>query len=738
MRLSRRSFFELSALAGGGLVLGLSTQRAALAQGHAPQILSPSVFVTIAPDGIISIVARGAEIGQGIRTSLPMIIAEELDADWAQVHVEQADVDPAAYGNQGAGGSMTTPNSWVPMRQIGAAARAVMVTAASNRWQAPESEITTAKSRVMHAKTGRSLGYGELATEAAALPAPNPTKVKLKDPKDYVLLGTRQTGRDNQAIVTGKPLFAIDVQVPGMLHAVYHRPNVFGARVKSANLAAIRQLPGVRHVFVLDGTIQPAAVVPNEPGLASGVAIVADHWYQAQQARKQLQVDWQLPPNPVPSSEDLEKRAHELAAQPPGHMLYQEGDAAKSLGGAAKVVEAVYTYPFLAHCTLEPQGATAWWKDGKLELWSDSQNPGSGLGLVAKAMNIPETSITMHMLRAGGGFGRRLMNEYLVEAAMIAKQVPAPVKLIWSREDDFINDAFRPAGTQFLKAGLDDKGSLIAWQHRLVTFGEGGDFPAGAGIGDAEYPSGRVPNFEFAASTQPLWLRTGWLRAPGSNAHGFVIGSFIDELAHAAGQDPIDFQLAMLAREATPGSPAARGAGSQFWLNGKRLADVLSKAGEVSNWKNHPKEAGHGMGIACHFCHLGYFAEVAEVTVDSAGAIRVEKVWAVGDVGSQLVNLSGAEAQVEGSILEGLSQMQQEITLADGQIKQKLLAQHPLLRLRQAPKVEIHWIKTDYSPTGLGEPALPPVLAAVGNAVFAATGKRIRTLPLARSGFHFA
>ena len=739
MRLTRRSFFELSAMAGGGFLLKLTLPQLASAQNRAANLLSPDAFVRIAPDGIVTIVAKSPEIGQGIRTSLPMIIAEELDADWASVRIEPANLDEAVYGSQGAGGSMSTPNNWLPMRQVGSAARQLLVTAAARRWQVPESEVTTARGRLLHTSSNRSMGYGEVASDAAQLPPPDPATLRFKDPKDYTILGHFQSGCDNLSVVTGKPLFGIDVYLPGMLHAAYHRCAVFGGRVKSANLDVIRKLPGVRYAFVLDGTIQPATVVPVEAGLASGVAIVADSWYQAQQARKQLKVDWILPPNPVPSSVELNNRAHALAAQPATHTLYSEGDVTKTLASANKVVEADYSYPFLAHMTLEPQNATAWFHDGKLEIWADSQNPGSGKHLVSQALQIPESEITVHMLRAGGGFGRRLMNDYMLEAAYIAKQVPAPVKLLWSREDDFIHDAYRAAGWHFMKAGLDPAGEVIGWQQRLVTFGDGDHYASGAGIDAAEFPSGRVPNFELSTSTQPLWLRTGSLRAPGSNAYAFVIQSFIDELANAAGKDPLEFQLALLSREASPGSPAAKHPEARYTLKAKRQADVLRKVAEISDWANRSKTAGSGkgMGIAAHFCHLGYFAIVAQVSVNASKGIRVEKVWAVGDVGSQLVNLSGAEAQVQGSIIEAMSHMQQEITLANGKIQQTAFDQNPMMRLRQIPKIEIGWVKTEYSPTGLGEPALPPVLPAIGNAVFAATGKRIRTLPLARSGFHF-
>jgi isoquinoline 1-oxidoreductase subunit beta len=737
-KLTRREFFQVSAVAGGGFALGLVMPGKLLAQEPAMPVLSPNAFVQISPVGLITIVARGAEIGQGIRTSLPMLIAEELDADWDRVQVQQAKLDEAVYGPQWAGGSMTTPFAFTPMRQVGAAARAVLVQAAANRLKVPVSELTTSKSRVIHAGSGRSLSYGELANDAAKLPAPNPKNLTLKDPKNYVILGKRRSGRDNPAITTGKPLFTIDVKLPGMLHAVFQRPMVFGSKVKSANTDEILKLPGVRYCFVVNGTIQRTAVVPEEPGLASGVAIVADHWYQAQRARRQLKVDWELPANPILSSEEMDKRAHELAAQPPTNMLHSQGNVTQALSGAAKVVEAVYSYPFLAHNTLEPQGATAWFRDGKIEMWSGSQMPGGGRTMVAKALGLQEADVTLHMMRAGGGFGRRLMNESLVEAATIAKQVPAPVKLIWSREDDIVNDCFRPGGTQFLKAGVDGTGSLVAWQHRLVTFGDGNQIAPGADIDASEFPSGRVANFEFANSLQPLWLRTGWLRAPGSNAHAWVVNSFLDELAHAAGIDPLDLQLQVIEREATAGTPAAKLAGTPDWLNGKRLAAVLRKVAEVSDWRNRKVGNGKGMGIACHFCHLGYFAEVAQVAVDDSGAIRVEKVWAVGDVGRQLINPSAAEAQVEGGILEGISHLQQGITFANGQVQQVMLASQQLLKMRQAPKVEIHWILSDNDPTGLGEPSLPPALPAVTNAVFAATGKRIRTLPLAKSGFRLA
>jgi len=413
-----------------------------------------------------------------------------------------------------------------------------------------------------------------------------------------------------------------------------------------------------------------------------------------------------------------------------------DGDVDGALKSAAKVVEGVYAYPFLAHGTLEPQNTTAAYSDGKLEIWTGSQQPGAGLELLTQALSMDPADIKIHLCRAGGGFGRRLMNDFVVEAAWLAKQAGKPVKLLWSREDDISHDAYRPGGTIGLKGGLDAQGKLVAWSQHLITFGEGKRTVSTGDIGGDEFPAGRVPNFSLGMSTIPLWLRCGALRAPGVNAYAFVHQSFLDEMAAAASRDPLDFQLEIL--NAPPAAGTKVDPNNPDLLNPKRMKSVLELVAEKSGWRNRKKSPGHGMGIAAYFCHLGYFAMVAEVSVDGLNRVTVQHVWAAGDIGSQIINPAAAESLACGGIIEGMGEMEQEITLTNGRVDQTNYHQHPMLRMHQTPVIDVFWCQSDYPPTGLGEPALPPTLPAVGNAIFAATGKRIQTLPLKRSGFSFA
>lgn len=737
--LSRRSFLQLSAAVGGGFALGLYEKPFAAAQGFggARPELSPRAFIKIAPDGTVTIMAKSPEIGQGVKTMLPMLIAEELDADWAKVKIEQGDLDEASYGGQSAGGSTTTPQNWTPLRQVGAAGRAMLIGVAAQRWGVPDSECTTSPGRVLHVTSNRSFGYGELAADTATCAVPSLATVKLKDPSEYRIIGKSQPGVDNHAIVTGKPLFGIDVKVPEMLYGSIERSAVFGGKVKSANLDEIKKLPGVRQAFIIEGTLPTSGVIPSDPGLEPGVAIIADSWWQAQSARGKLKIDWDLGPGVTQSSDDFASRAAELLKAPPANTLRTDGDVDGALKGAAKVVEADYTYPFIAHATLEPMNTTASFKDGKMEIWSPSQSPSGGRGMVARTVGIQASDITVHLTRVGGAFGRRLSNDYMVEAAYLAKQAGVPVKLLWSREDDMAHDPYRAGGFHSLKAGLDAQGKLVAYRQHLVTYGEGARAASSAGINASEFPSGRVPNYGLYMTLMPLHLRTGPLRAPGSNVLCWVGQSFMDEIAVAAGRDPIELQIELL--KATPIQAAGAGGRGGGGLNPERLIAVLQLVAEKSNWANRKRAPGRGMGVGCYFCHQGYFAEVAEVTVDSSNKITVNHVWAAGDIGSQIVNPGAAENMVQGAIIDGIGHMQQEITLAAGQVQQTNFHQHSPLRINQAPPIiEVFWNKTTFSPTGLGEPSLPPVLPAIANAVFAATGKRIRTLPITRSGFSFA
>src|SRR5579885_3223485 len=535
MRIDRRSFLKVSALGGGGALISLYVKPAAAQFGpQAPP--EPNNYIKIAANGTVTIMAKNPDLGQGVKTMLPMLIAEELDADWKRVKVEQTDFDDKKYAGQIAGGSTATPTNWTPMRQVGAAGRAMLITAAAQTWNVPESEITTDSGKVIHKASNRSLDYGALASKLPGIKPPALNTLKLKDPSEYKIIGHTQQGRDTHAIATGQPIFAIDMVLPGMLYAAYQKCPVFGGKVVSANLDEIKKMPGVRDAFIVERPVPQENVLPGDPGLENGIAIVADTWWQAQTARKKLQVTWDEGKwgTPEQSSTAYAQKAQELNNGTPQQTTRKDGDAEGALKSAAKVVEAAYSYPFIAHAPLEPQNCTAEFKDGKLTLWTNSQIPGNARRLSAEACGIQQSDVTIHMIHGGGGFGRRLTNDYAVEAAYIAKQVGKPVKLLWSREDDFAHDYYRPGGFQFLKAGLDSNGKVVAWRNHFITYGADGRTATSAGMGPTEFPQRFVPNYELHTSMMPLGIRTGSLRAPSSNAFAFVIQSFIDEPAHAA------------------------------------------------------------------------------------------------------------------------------------------------------------------------------------------------------------
>jgi len=739
--LDRRSFLRVTALAGGGFMLATYLDPLDLfAQGRgnaAP--LEPNAFVSIDANGIVTIIAKNPEIGQGVKVMLPMLVAEELDVEWKDVRIEQGDLNPAKYGVQSAGGSTATPNNWIPMRQIGGAARHMLIAAAAQSWGVPAAEITTTPGRLVHAASGRSAGYGQFASAAARIAPPVMASLTLKDPTTYRIIGQPIPGVDNHKIVTGQPLFGSDIKLPGMLHAVYQRSPVIGGKAVSANLDAIKAMPGIRQAFIVPDGVGG--------GSMSGVAIVADNWWYAETARKQLKVVWNDGPTASDSTAAFSKRAMAMATQAPQSTARADGDVEAALAGAAKTVEASYEYPFLAHAPMEPPNATAVFKDGKLEVWAGTQQPGGVVNTMASALGITPADVTLHLPRMGGSFGRRLYNDYVIETAIIAKTVGAPVQLRWSREDEMRQEVFRPAGYHHLKGGVDGSGALVAWRNHFISFSNEAPPPAAGApaqqgpavrpapsstLNPLEFPARFVPNFATHASMMPLGVTVGAHRAPGACAISFVMQSFLDELAHSAGKDPVQFRLDLLAR--TP--IALTGGGGAGGFNAGRMAGVLKLVAEKSAWGKRTLPAGTAMGVGFHFSHQGYFAEVAEVSVDANKRIKVNKVWVAGDIGRHIINPLNAESQVHSAVIDGISQLMLEITVDGGKVVQSNFDTYPILRLRQAPPViETHWVLSDNNPTGLGEPAMPPIIPAVTNAIFTATGTRVRSLPLTRHGF---
>ncbi|WP_269716120.1 xanthine dehydrogenase family protein molybdopterin-binding subunit [Caulobacter sp. NIBR2454] len=717
---SRRAFLKAGVAAGGGLMLSFKLTTASMAAGSG----TLNAYVTIGTDGMVTLVAKNPEVGQGVKTSLPQIIAEELDVAWTQVKVEMARTDPDAYGRQIAGGSMSTPTNWDTLRRVGAAGRQMLIAAAAADWGVPVGECTTNEGVVLHKASNRKAAYGALAGKAAALPAPDLKAVALKDPKDFKVIGKALTGVDNPKIVTGQPLFGIDTRLPGMLYATYAKAPVFGAQVKSADLAAAKAVPGVRHAFVVEG----APVVNGRmDGLLGGVAVVADTWWAARKGREALNIVWQDHPTSAQSTAGFDAEAAKLFASPSHKTLINDGDAPAAIKGAAKVVKASYAYPFVAHAPLEPQNCTAWFKDGKMEIWAPTQLPQPGRVQVAQMLGVDPSAVTVHMIRGGGGFGRRLMNDYMIEAARIAKDVPAPVQLIWTREDDMQHDFYRCAGYHNFEAGLDASGKLTAWREHFVTFGTGEAVSAGADLHLNQFPNKYLADYKVERSIMQSGIPTGWLRAPGSNAFAFVHQGFLDELAEAAGRDAVEFRIELLSR-----TPEVVFNPQQTFVS-KRMIDVLKLVAEKADWAGKSRKGalpkGTGVGVAFYYSHLGYFAEVVQATVKD-GAFKVDKVWVGADVGAHIVNPSGALNQVQGSVLDGISQAMQAITIEGGAAVQSNFHDFPLLRHADSPEVEVHFLKTDYPPTGLGEPALPPVIPALCGAIYAATGKRIRKLPI--------
>lgn len=709
IELRRREFLLASAAVGGGLVLGfyIPFKGAPIAAASEPPELQPNAWLKIGEDDRVTITVAKSEMGQGVWTSLPMLIAEELDADWSLVQPAQSGVAPVynhtVYGTMVTGGSTSVSSSWEQLRTVGAAARQMLIAAAARTWDVPVAECQTEPGMVLHPASERKLAYGKLA--AAAAKEPVPAEVTLKDPKTFRLIGQSLARFDSPAKIRGTALFGIDVQRPGLLVAVVSRPPVFGGKVKSFKADKAKQVAGVKMV----------AEIP------SGVAVIATDFYSAMQGREALWVEWDLGPEPHLSSAGLQQEYRELAKQA-GTVVRQDGDLEMALKQAETKLVAEYDVPYLAHAPMEPLNCTVELRANACEIWTGSQFQTVDRNSAAKAAGLKPEQVTFNTTFLGGGFGRRAnpASDFVVEAVYVAKAAGTPVKTIWTREDDIKGGWYRPLWYSHLEGGLDAAGKPVAWRHRIVgqsimrgtpfegsIAATGFDGTSVEGAMDLPYA---IPNLTVDLHSPVHTVPVQWWRSVGHSHTGFVVECFLDELAHAAGQDPYLYRQGLLAKN-------------------PRHLGVLDRVAVMAGWQLPPVK-GRGRGIAVHKSFGSYVAQAAEVSVDDKGRITVHRVCCAIDCG-QVVNPDTIVAQMESGIIFGLSAaLLGAITLKDGRVQQDNFDGYPVLRLDETPQIEVEIIESSEKPSGVGEPGVPPVAAAVGNAVFAATGVRLRALPM--------
>jgi len=698
----------------------------------------PGIFVGIESDGTVYIVAHRSEMGNGVRTSLPRILADELDADWSRVKVIQGDGDER-YGSQDTDGSHSVREFFDVLREAGATARLMLVRAAAQHWGIPESQCAADPMHTVSDKSSdRKLGYGELAALAAKVPVPKKEELKLKTPQEWRYIGKPAPGTDVADICSGKPLFGMDVQVDGMLYAAIAHPPVLGGKVKSVDDSATLKVIGVKKTIPIDPFTPPHAFQP-----LGGVAVIADNTFAAFKGRNRLKIEWDNGSHAAYTSAEYKKQLQETARQA-GKVIHMLGDPDAEFAKGGKIFEAEYFAPHLAHASMEPPVAVADVQADKVTVWSPTQNPQGVQEQVAKALGMKKENVTCHVTFLGGGFGRKSKPDYAVEAAVLSKKTGKPVKVVWSREDDIKFDYFHSVAAMYIKAALDDTGKPKAWLQRSVFPPIGSTFDkdavyAGAGemsLGWNVIPFD-VPNFRSENGQATAHVRIGWLRSVANIYHAFAVQTFANELAYNANRDPYDYLLTLI------GSGHIVDAGAQgppgmekYPYDTARLRRVAELAAEKANWGKKKSGKGSGMGIAVHRSFLTYVATVVEVEVDSAGAIRIPHVTTAVDAGI-VANPEMVRQQFEGAAVFGTSIARTgEITATNGSIDQSNFFDYPVARMNDAPyQVDVHIVESTAPPAGVGEPGVPPFVPALCNAVFAATGKRVRELPLTRNGF---
>ncbi|MEJ7645475.1 MAG: molybdopterin cofactor-binding domain-containing protein [Chryseolinea sp.] len=704
---TRRNFMKLAASASGGLLLGFHWAEAAASSpmeaisldGLATGTIDFNSYLSIAPDGIITIFSPNPELGQNIKTSFPMIVAEELDANWKAVKVLQAPLDVKKFERQVTGGSGAVPHSWERLRKAGATARHMLVEAAAKRWNVPAESLTTDQSTVIHKESGRKFSYGELATEASRVPMP--AEVKLKDKKDFKLIGTIVHNVDNLEMITGKPLYGLDFYREGMLYAMIQRPESFGKKVKSVDSAAAKAMPGIVDVVTFK----------------NNVAVVGKSTWQVSKARKALKIAYEID-GTIESTSDHDQLFKDLLDSTDASAITvrrRDGEVDAAFKSAAKVITREYQCPFLSHAPLEPMNFFAHVREDGVELAGPTQTPDLARNEVAKLLGISPYQITLELTRLGGGFGRRLKTDYVLEAAELSSIIKAPVKVIWTREDDLTGGSYRPAVRYRFSAALDANGGLIGYKLRGVGIN------AGNCTREDNFPSGAVDNLLIESIEHKSPITTGAWRAPITNFLAFAEQAFLDEVAMAAKSDPVKFRMNLLEK-------AAKAPVGAIKYDIDRMKAVIALATEKSGWGTKKNVS---QGFSVYFSHRSYVAQVAEISMKKGKPV-LQKIYAAADCGI-VVNLSGAYQQVRGGVVDGLGHaMYGQLTFKDGATEQKNFNSYRLIRLKEVPEVDVHFVNNGIDPTGLGEPALPPTGGAVANALFKATGKRLYSQPFSK------